>query len=108
MLRRTQVSQQMVETGHEPTVDELGLPGFYTTQWFGLWAPKGAPEDVIRKLNSAVIETLSDPAIRARLEDLGSVMPPREQQTPEALTALQKAEIEKWWPIIKAANIKVE
>jgi tripartite-type tricarboxylate transporter receptor subunit TctC len=89
-----------------PTVDEAGLPGFYTSQWFGLWAPQGTPESVVRKLNLAVVETLSDRAIRSRLEDLGSVIPPRDQQTPEALAKLQKAEIEKWWPIIKASDLR--
>jgi tripartite-type tricarboxylate transporter receptor subunit TctC len=89
-----------------PTVDEAGLPGFYTTQWFGLWAPKGTPENVVRTLNAAVVETLADPAIRARLSDLGAAIPSREQQTPEALTRLQKAETDKWWPIIKAAEIR--
>jgi tripartite-type tricarboxylate transporter receptor subunit TctC len=91
-----------------PSVDEAGLPGFYTSFWFGLWAPKGTPAGVVSKLNAAIVDTLADPAVRARLNDLGSVIPPREQQTPEALAALHKAEIEKWWPIIKAANIKGE
>jgi tripartite-type tricarboxylate transporter receptor subunit TctC len=91
-----------------PSVDEAGLPGFYTSFWFGLWAPKGTPSGVVNKLNAAVVDTLADSAVRARLGDLGSVIPPREQQTPEALAALHKAEIEKWWPIIKAANIKGE
>ena len=91
-----------------PSVDEAGLPGFYTSFWFGLWAPKGTPESVVNKLNTAVVDTLADPAVRARLGDLGSVIPPREQQTPQALAAFHKAEIEKWWPIIKAANIKGE
>src|SRR5258708_5975805 len=91
-----------------PSVDEAGLPGFYTSFWFGLWVPKGTPSSVVNKLNTAVVDTLADPAVRARLGDLGSVIPPREQQTPEALAALHKAEIEKWWPIIKAANIKGE
>jgi tripartite-type tricarboxylate transporter receptor subunit TctC len=91
-----------------PSVDEAGLPGFYTQQWFGLWAPKGTPKSVINKLNSAVVETLADRGTRSRLEDLGSVIPPREQQSPEALMVLHKAEIEKWWPIIRAAGIKVE
>ena len=91
-----------------PTVDEAGLPGFYASLWLGLWLPKGTPKEVITKLNSAVIEALTDPAVRQRLADIGQSVPPREQQTPEALGAFQKAEIEKWWPIIKAANIKGE
>jgi tripartite-type tricarboxylate transporter receptor subunit TctC len=91
-----------------PTMDEAGLPGFYASIWFGLWVPKDTPRSVVARLNSSVVDTLADPAVRARLADLGSDLPPREQQTPEALGAFQKAEIEKWWPIIKAANIKAE
>ena len=91
-----------------PTVDEAGLPGFYISLWNGLWAPKGTPKDIIAKLNAAVVEALADPTVRQRLADLGQEIPPREQQTPEALAHFQKAEIEKWWPIIKAANIKGE
>ncbi len=91
-----------------PTADEAGLSGFYASIWFGLWAPKATPRDVVNKLNSAVVETLADPAVRSRLADLGSELPAREQQTPQALGAFHKAEIEKWWPIIKAANIKGE
>jgi tripartite-type tricarboxylate transporter receptor subunit TctC len=91
-----------------PTVDEAGLPGFYVTFWAGLWAPKGTPKDVIAKLNSAAVTALADPAVRARFTDLGLEIYSRDQQTPEALAAYQKAEIEKWWPIIKAAGIKVE
>jgi tripartite-type tricarboxylate transporter receptor subunit TctC len=91
-----------------PSVDEAGLPGFYTTYWFGLWAPKGTPGSVIDRLNSALVETLADATVRSRLGELGSEVPAREQQTPRALVTLQKAEIEKWWPIIKAANIKGE
>jgi tripartite-type tricarboxylate transporter receptor subunit TctC len=90
------------------TVDEAGLPGFYVSVWHALWVPKSTSKDVIRKLNSAVVDTLADPAVRQRLADLGQELPPREQQTPEALAAYQKAEIEKWWPIIKRANIKAE
>jgi tripartite-type tricarboxylate transporter receptor subunit TctC len=91
-----------------PTVDEAGLPGFYASLWLGLWLPKSTSKDVLTKLNSAVIEALADPAVRQRLADIGQSVPPREEQTPEALRAYQKAEIEKWWPIIKAANIKAE
>ncbi len=91
-----------------PTVDEAGLPKLYVSIWFGLWAPKGTPKEVIEKLNAAVKDALADPAVRARLEALGQVIPPADQQSPEALRAHQKAEIEKWWPIVKAANIKVD
>ena len=91
-----------------PTVDEAGLPGFYIAVWTALWAPAGTPAPVIAKLNAAVVEALGNAAVRARLADLGQDIPPRDQQTPAALGALQRAEIEKWWPIIKAANIKPE
>jgi tripartite-type tricarboxylate transporter receptor subunit TctC len=91
-----------------PTVDEAGLPGFYDSWWNGLWVPKGTPKDIIAKLNAAVVEALADPGVRARLADLGQEIFRREQQTPEALAAFQKAEIEKWWPIIKAFGIKAE
>ena len=91
-----------------PTVDQAGLPGFYVTLWLGLWAPKDTPKDVIAKLNSAVVSALADPAVRTRLSDLGMEIFPRDQQTPEAFAAFQKAEIDKWWPIIKAAGIKGE
>jgi len=91
-----------------PTVDEAGLPGFYMSAWQALWAPKGTPMSVIGKLNAAVVDALADPSVRARLADLGQEIFPREQQTPAALGTLQKSEIEKWWPIIKAANIKAE
>ena len=91
-----------------PTADEAGLPGFNVSQWTALWAPKGTPMDIIAKLNKAVVESLADKNVLARLADLGQSIPPRDQQTPESLGAYQKAEIEKWWPIIKAANIKGE
>jgi tripartite-type tricarboxylate transporter receptor subunit TctC len=91
-----------------PTADEAGLPGFNVSQWTALWAPKGTPKDIIAKLNAAVVESLADKNVLARLADLGQSIPPRDQQTPESLGAYQKAEIEKWWPIIKEANIRVE
>jgi tripartite-type tricarboxylate transporter receptor subunit TctC len=91
-----------------PTVDEAGLPGFYMSVWRGLWAPRDTPTGVIGKLNSAVVDTLADAAVRQRLAEMGEEIPPREQQSPEALGALQRAEIEKWWPVIKAVGIKAE
>jgi tripartite-type tricarboxylate transporter receptor subunit TctC len=91
-----------------PTADEAGLPGFHISLWNALWAPKGTPKEIIAKLNAAVMDALADPAVRKRLAGVGLEVPPREQQTPESLHKLQAAEIEKWWPIIKAANIKVE
>ena len=90
------------------TVDEAGLPGFYISVWHGLWVPKATPNEVVHKLNSAVVDALADATVRARLTELGQELPARERQTPEALGAYQKAEIEKWWPIVKAAGIKVE
>jgi len=91
-----------------PTTDEAGVPGFHVTAWFALYAPKGTPQDIVGKLNAAVVDLLADPVTRQRLVELGQDIPPRDQQTPAALAALQKAEIEKWWPIIKAAGVKPE
>ena len=91
-----------------PTVDEAGLPEFYYSRWHALWAPKGTPKDVIARLNAAVVDALANPAVRSRLADLAQEIYPRAQQSPEALGVFHKAEIEKWWPIIKAANIKAE
>jgi tripartite-type tricarboxylate transporter receptor subunit TctC len=91
-----------------PTSDESGVPGLYMSGWFGFFAPKGTPKEVIAKLNTAMVEALADPAIRKRYADLGLDVASREQQTPEGLAAFHKAEIEKWWPIIKAAGIGVQ
>jgi tripartite-type tricarboxylate transporter receptor subunit TctC len=91
-----------------PTVDEAGMPGFYIAVWHALWLPKGTPKDIVMRLNAAVREALADPAVRSRLIELGQDIPATDQQTPEALYAYHKAEIEKWHPIIKAAGIKAE
>jgi tripartite-type tricarboxylate transporter receptor subunit TctC len=91
-----------------PTVDEAGVPGFHTAVWHGIWVPKGTPRDIIMKLNAAIVESLADQAVRQRFADLGQEIPAREQQTPETLFAHHKAEIDKWWPMIKAAGIKAE
>lgn len=91
-----------------PTVDEAGLPGLYIAIWHAIWVPRGTPKPVVAKLNAAIVDALADPAVRQRLGDLGQDIPPRDQQTPEALGAYHKAEIEKWWPLIKAAGIKAE
>jgi tripartite-type tricarboxylate transporter receptor subunit TctC len=91
-----------------PTSEESGIPGLYASGWFGLFAPRGTPKEIIAKLNAAMVQALADPALRARFSDLGLDVAPREQQAPEGLAAFHKAEIEKWWPIIKAAGIKVE
>jgi tripartite-type tricarboxylate transporter receptor subunit TctC len=91
-----------------PTTDEAGLPGFYFSFWHALWAPKGTPKDIIARLNAAAVSTLADPGLRAKLVDLAQEIFPPEQQTPEALLAYHQAEIEKWWPIIRAADIKAQ
>jgi tripartite-type tricarboxylate transporter receptor subunit TctC len=91
-----------------PTTDEAGLPGFHMTLWSGLWVPKGTPKDIVAKLNAATVDALNDPVVRKQLENLGLRMPPADQLAPEALGTWQQAEIAKWWPMIKAANVKVD
>lgn len=91
-----------------PTADEAGLKGFQMTLWSGLWVPKGTPQEIVSRLNAAVVEALGNAAVKKQMENLGLEMPPQDQLTPEALGARQKAEIAKWWPIIKAADIKVD
>jgi tripartite-type tricarboxylate transporter receptor subunit TctC len=91
-----------------PTTDEAGLPGFHMTLWSGLWVPKGTPKEIVTKLNAATIDALNDPSVRNQLENLGLQMPPADRLTPEALGDWQKAEIAKWWPVIKAANVKID
>src|SRR4029079_3075347 len=91
-----------------PTVDEAGAPGLHIAVWHALWMPKNTPKTIIERLNAAVVEALADPNVRKRLADLGQEIPSREQQTPQALAAYHKAEIDKWWPVLKAAKIKGE
>ena len=91
-----------------PTVDEAGMPGMYISFWHGLWMPRGVPKDILTKVNAAVVDTLADAAVRKRLATMHQELPPRGQQTPQGLAAYQKAEIDKWWPIIKAAGIKAQ
>jgi tripartite-type tricarboxylate transporter receptor subunit TctC len=91
-----------------PTTDEAGLPGFYFSFWHAMWAPKGTPKPIIATLNAAIVAALEDPDTRKKLVDLAQEIYPRDQQRPEALYAFQKAEVEKWWPIIKAAGIKAQ
>ena len=89
-----------------PTSDEGGVPGWYMSGWFGFFAPKGTPKDVIAKLNGAMTQVLADPAVKAKFFELGLDVATAKQQTPEGLAAFVKGEIDKWWPIIKSANIK--
>ena len=96
------------ETPDTPTSDESGIPGLYASFWHGLWAPKGTPPKVIAELDRAVVESLADPTVHQRFIELGQEPWPRDKQTPDGLAAQQKAEIEKWWPIIKAAGIRAE
>lgn len=91
-----------------PTVDEAGLPGLYVAVWHGLWAPKGTPAEVISKLNRSVVDALADATVRRRLAEMGLEIAPQALQTPEGLGAYQRQEIQRWWPIVRAANIKAE
>jgi len=91
-----------------PTVDEAGMPGLYVSVWYGIWAPKGTPRDIVAKLNAAMVSALAEAIVRQRLADLGQEITAREQQSPEALAVFHKAETEKWWPLVKAAGIKPE
>ncbi len=100
--------QRLASAPDIPTVDEAGLPGFYVSIWQAVWAPKGTPKDVIAKLNAAIAGALADPAVQKRLAEIGQEMPSKEQTTPEGFGAFHKSEMDKWTPIIKAANIKPE
>jgi tripartite-type tricarboxylate transporter receptor subunit TctC len=101
-------SKRVEQAPDIPTVDEAGLPNFHMTLWSGLWVPKGTPKEIIAKLNKAALDALADPVVKKQLENLGLQMPPADKSTPEALGDWQKAEIAKWWPMIKAANVKVD
>ncbi|HKO69694.1 MAG TPA: tripartite tricarboxylate transporter substrate binding protein BugD [Bradyrhizobium sp.] len=101
-------SKRVEQASDIPTTDEAGLPGFHMTLWSGLWVPKGTPKEIIAKLNAAAVDALNDPGVRKQLENLGLQLPAPNQLSPEALGTWQKAEIAKWWPMIKAANVKVE
>jgi tripartite-type tricarboxylate transporter receptor subunit TctC len=91
-----------------PAIDESGTPGLYVEYWHGMWAPKGTPKEAIAKLNGAIVQALADPNVRKRLQDWGHEVFPRDQQSPEALAAYHKAETEKWWPIVRAMNLKAK
>jgi tripartite-type tricarboxylate transporter receptor subunit TctC len=91
-----------------PTVDEAGLPGFYTANWHALFAPKGTPQPILDTLNAALVTALANPTTRKRLQELGQEITPTEEQTPAALTQLLKKDIATWWPVIKDAGIKNE
>jgi tripartite-type tricarboxylate transporter receptor subunit TctC len=91
-----------------PTSQESGIPGLYASGWFGLFGPRAMPKEIVAKLNDAMVKALADPKVRERFSDLGLDLASREQQSPEGLAAFHKAEIDKWWPIIRAANIKLD
>src|ERR1700688_4417768 len=91
-----------------PTADEAGLPGFFASLWYGLWVPKGTPKDIVAKLNAAMVQILANPAAKARLTELGIQTAPLDQHSPDALPTFQKAEMDRWWPIIKASGLRGE
>lgn len=91
-----------------PSIDEAGASGLYVAYWHAMWAPKGTPKEIIARLNAAVVRALTDPNVKKRLADIGQDVWPREQQTPEALAAYHKSEIDKWWPIIRASGLKAQ
>ena len=91
-----------------PTADEAGVPGFFASLWYGLWVPQDTPKDIIAKLNATMVQDLADPSVQKRFEELGIQITPLQQQSPEALRAFQQAEADRWWPIIRAANLKGE
>jgi tripartite-type tricarboxylate transporter receptor subunit TctC len=99
-------TKRSTAAGDIPTTAEAGFPGFHASLWYGLWAPKDTSKDLVARLNAAMLEALVHEETRKRFADLGIETPTRERQTPEALREFQKSEADKWWPIIKAANIK--
>jgi tripartite-type tricarboxylate transporter receptor subunit TctC len=99
---------RLLSSPNIPTVEEAGLPGFTASLWYGLWVPKDTPKEIVEKLNATLREVLADPLVKKRLDDLGIEISPRDQQSPEALRAFQKTEAERWWPVIKASNLKAE
>jgi tripartite-type tricarboxylate transporter receptor subunit TctC len=91
-----------------PTIDESGVAGLHVSYWHALFAPKATPAAVIAKLNAAVVGALADPKVQQSFAVQGQDIWPAAQQTPQALAAFYKAETEKWWPVIRAAGLKVE